>query len=107
MTDTVGLALTTAAQDVFTVPAGKVRYITAIHLANVDGTNAVDATVRWTDASAANAVFNLVFNLTVAAKDARPAMVGPIALAAGDKLQALASANGDAELTVTYYDEDA
>ena len=107
-TNTVGLALTTSMQDIGSaVPSGKVRYYTMIHVANVDGTNDVDATVQWTDASNSNTAYKLVHNLTVAKKDARPAMVGALALAAGDKLQGQASADGDAVVTATYYEEDA
>lgn len=105
MTDVVGAALTTAAADIFTVPAGTVRYVTQIQACNVDGTNDADATVQWTDASNADAVTRLAYQVTVAAKDARSMLAGPLALAAGDKLQALASADGDLEVTVTFYDE--
>ena len=76
-------------------------------LTNIDGTNDVDVTVQWTDASNAGAVTRLAFNVTVAAQDSRSMLAAPIALAAGDKIQALASAASDAEITVTYYTEDA
>lgn len=103
----IGAALTTSAADIFTVPAGQVAHILGIVAANIDGTNDVDVTVQWTDASNADAVTRLAFGLTVAAKDARSCLAGPIALAAGDKIQALASAAGDAEITVSYYLEAA
>ncbi|AHD09543.1 hypothetical protein [Phaeobacter gallaeciensis] len=107
MTDTVGQALTTSSADVFTVPAGKVRHVTLIQVCNVDGTNAADATIQWTDASNSDAVTRLAYQVTVEAQDSRTMSVGALALAAGDKLQALASAASDLEMTVTYYDEDA
>lgn len=105
--NSIGAALTTTAADIYTVPAGKVAHILGVVAANIDGTDAVDVTVQWTDASNADAVTRLAFGLTVASGDARSCLASPIALAAGDKIQALASAVDDAELTVTYYTEDA
>lgn len=105
--DVTGAALTTSAADILTVPASTVRHILQVQAANVDGAADVDVTVQWTDASNADAVIRLAYQVTVAAKDARSMLAGSLVLSAGDKLQALASANGDAELTVTYYDEDA
>ena len=103
----IGAALTTSAADIFTVPTGQVAHIIGIIAANIDGTDPVDVTVQWTDASNADAVTRLVLGLTVAASDSRSCLASPIALAAGDKLQALASEVDDAELTVTYYTEAA
>ncbi|AUQ64445.1 hypothetical protein [Phaeobacter inhibens] len=105
MTDNVGQALTTAAADIFTVPADTVRCVTLIQVCNVDGTNAADATIQWTDASNSDAVTRLAYQVTIDAQDSRTMTVGSFALSAGDKLQALASADGDLELTVTFYDE--
>lgn len=105
--DVIGAALTTVAADLFTVPAGKVRHILQVQACNVDGADDVDVTLQWTNSSAADAVTRLAYQVTVTAKDARTLLAGPMALREGDKLQALASADGDAELTVTYYDKDA
>lgn len=105
--DSVGAALTTSAADILTVAAGKIYYILGVTVANIDGTNDVDATVQWTDSSNADAVTRIAYNLTVAAQDARSCLAAPLALTAGDKLQALASAAGDAEITISYYTEDA
>lgn len=105
--DVIGVPLTTSAADLFAVPAGTVRQILQVQICNVDGAADVDVTVQWTDASNADAVTRLAYQTTVAAKDARSMLAGPLALRAGDKLQALASADSAAELTVTYYDEDA
>jgi hypothetical protein len=101
----IGAALTTAAADLFTVPPGMVRHILQVQAANIDGTNDVDVTLQWTDSSAADAVYRLAYQVTVAAKDARTMLAGPMVLREGDKLQGLASADGDAEVTITYYDE--
>lgn len=105
--DVIGAALTTIAADLFTVPASAVRHVLQVQVANIDGTNDVDVTLQWTDSSNAGAVYRLAYQVTVAAKDARTLLVGPMVLREGDKLQALASADGDAELTITYYDEEA
>lgn len=92
-------ALTTSAADIYTAPAGGAK-VTMIQVANIDGVNAVDVTVQWTDASAANAVTRLVYNAEVAAQDAVSIPAGGLILMSGDKIQALASAAGDAEITV-------
>ena len=101
------LALTTTAADVFTVPAGKVRKIISVQVCNVDGADPVDVTVQWTDAGDTDAVTRLTYLVEVSAKDSKTMLTGGFSLTAGDKLQALASADGDAELSVHYYDEDA
>lgn len=103
--DVIGAALTTSVADLITVPADTVRHVLQVQACNVDGSNDVDVTLQWTDSSAAGATTRLAYQVTVAAKDARTLLAGSLALRAGDKLQALASADGDAEITVTYYDE--
>ena len=103
--DTTRAALTTSAADVFTVPADTVRIITLVQACNVDGTDDVDVTLQWTDSSAADVVTRLAYQVTVEAKNSRTLLAGFFALRAGDKLQGLASAASDAELTVNYYDE--
>ena len=103
--NSAGGALTTSMVDFYTVPAGKVAFIIGVTVANVDGSADVDATVQWTDASTGDAVRRLAFGFTVAAKDARSCLAGPLVLVAGDKLQASATADGDAEITISYYTE--
>ena len=105
--DVIGAALTTSAADLFTVPAGQTRHILQVQACNVDGAHEVDVTLQWTDASNSDAVTRLAYQLTVAAKDARTLLAGPMALREGDKLQALASADNAAEVTITFFDEDA
>ena len=102
--DNTGQELTTTIADVFTVPADTARQVISINASNIDGTNDADVTVQWTDASNSDAVVRLAYEVTVEAKNARPMMVGPLVLRAGDKLQAKASANGDIDLTVSYLD---
>lgn len=92
-------ALTTSAADIYTAPSGGAK-ITMIQIANVDGTNAVNVTVQWTDASAGGTVTRLAHLFPVDANDAISIPAGGLLLEAGDKLQALASAASDAEITV-------
>lgn len=96
-------ALTTSAADIYTAITGGARF-TMIQVSNVDGVNPVDVTVQWTDASAANAVTRLCFNATVAAKDSLSIPAGGLMLEVGDKIQALASAASDAEITLCLYE---
>ncbi|MGQ9370352.1 hypothetical protein [Azospirillum sp. ST 5-10] len=92
-------ALGTSAADVYTAPAGGAK-VTMIQVANVDGTNAVNVTVQWTDASAGAAITRLCYQAEVKAKDSIAVQAGGLILESGDKIQALASAAGDAEITV-------
>ena len=103
--DVIGKALTTSISTIFTVPANTARHVLQVQACNVDGTNDVDVTLQWTDSSAAGATTRLAYLVTVAAKDARSLLAGPLVLRASDTLRASASASGDAEITVTYYDE--
>lgn len=102
---TVGAALTTTSADIVTNSAasGKVFKINAIYVANVDGTNNVDITVRFYDASVSSGTaFALANTITVPADATLDILSKPIYLEEGDKIQALASANGDAEIVVSY-----
>lgn len=104
---TVGAALTTGSADIVTNSAasGKVLKINSIYVSNVDGTNNADVTVTWTDSSA-SATYKLANTVTVPA-DATLIIVdksAPIYLEEGDKISALASANSDLEITISYDD---
>ncbi|MGQ9370521.1 hypothetical protein [Azospirillum sp. A39] len=92
-------ALGTAAADVYTAPAGGAK-VTMMQVANIDGTNPVAVTVQWTDSSAGGTVTRLCYQADVAAKDSLSVQAGGLILESGDKIQALASAAGDAEITV-------
>ncbi|WP_282091350.1 hypothetical protein [Epibacterium ulvae] len=102
--DMIGAPLATAMTDIMTVPAGVVRQITGAQVANVDGTNPVDVTLQWVDASNGNAVTRVAYNLEIPEKDARPISVAPLALHPDDRLQAQASADGDAEILISFFD---
>lgn len=93
-------ALTTSAADVYTAPSGGAR-VTLIQAANVDGTNSATVTVQWTDASNTDTVTRLAYQVEVAGGESIPLPGGGLILENGDKLQALASAASDIELTVS------
>lgn len=102
---TIGAALTTSSTDIVTNPAasGKVFKINAIYVANVDGTANVDVTVRFFDASVSSGTAFALANTITAPADATLDLLSKsIYLEEGDKIQALASANGDAEIVVSY-----
>lgn len=69
---------------------------------NIDGTNAVDVSVDWTDASDSDTAKNLLTDAEVAGGDAAEVSAKPILLKTGDTLRGKASANGDAVLTGWY-----
>jgi len=106
---TFGIELTTSAQRIMhnVVPAGKVRRFTLIQMASIDAAADNYGTVRWLDASNGNAANPLLSQVAVPLRDAVPAVVGALALEAGDDLVGLASANAKVHVTVTYFDEDA
>lgn len=103
----VGAALTTSSADILTNSAGsgKVFKVNAVYVANIDGVNNADVTVTWYDASSTT-TYNLAKTVTVPA-DATLVVVDKDAqlyLEEGDKISALASANSDLEITISYDD---
>jgi len=105
---TTGLALTSSSQDVLTCAANKLLKVNSIIVANVDGTNADDVTVKWYNADNTTA-FSLASTVTIPA-DTTLVVLGkdaPIYLEEGDKIQALgAAASGDLEIIVSYEELD-
>lgn len=97
-------ALTTSAADIYTAPEGGAK-ITMIQVTNVDTATPtpqpVFVTVQWVDSSASNAVTRLCLNSKINAGDSMSIQAGGLILEEGDKLQALASVAGDAEMTVS------
>ena len=74
---------------------------------NVDGTNSVDISIRWYDASA-SATWHLCKTVTLPA-DSTLVVLGkdsPIYLEEGDRIRGLASAASDAQVTVSYEELD-
>ena len=105
---TTGLALTSSSQDVLTCAADKLLKVNSIIVANVDGTNSDDVTVKWYNADNTTA-FSLASTVTVPS-DSTLVVLGkdaPIYLEEGDKLQALGvAASGDLEIIVSYEELD-
>ncbi len=105
---TTGLALTSSSQDVLTCAADKLIKINSIIVANVDGTDADDVTVKWYNADNTTA-FSLASTVTVPS-DSTLVVLGkdaPIYLEEGDKIQALGvAASGDLEIIVSYEELD-
>lgn len=101
-----GEPLTTSAQTIYTCPVGKTARILGCQVASVHASNDVDVTVQWTDASEAGQVTRLAHNVTISPRDAVDPIASVQGLAAGDSLQALASANGHAEISITVVEVD-
>ena len=105
---TTGLALTSSSQDVLTCAADKLLKVNSIIVANVDGTNGDEVTVKWYNADNTTA-FSLASTVTVPA-DSTLVVLGkdaPIYLEEGDKIQANgAAASGDLEIIVSYEELD-
>ena len=102
---TIGAALTTSSADIVTNSAasGKVLKINAIYVSNVDGTSAVDVTANFYDASVGGGTaFALVKTVAVPVDATLDVLSKSIYLEEGDKIAALASANSDAEIVVSY-----
>ena len=105
---TTGLALTSSSQDVLTCAADKLLKINSIIVANVDGTNADNVTVKWYNSDNTTA-FSIASTVAVPA-DSTLIVLGkdsPIYLEEGDKIQALGvAASGDLEIIVSYEELD-
>ena len=97
------VSLTTSLADIYTCPIATEAIVLGIQVANIDGTNAADASVAWTDSSDSDAVTYLVKSAEVAAGEAISAMAPEfkLVLEAGDKIQAMASAASDLCISVS------
>ena len=84
---------------VYTVPTNFTSIVREIFLTNVDGSSAVDATLKYTDTSA-SATFSLVSTKSVPADDFLRIEDANIILETGDILKAQAGAANDLEVTV-------
>lgn len=100
---TVGAALTTSSADIVTNSAGsgKVFKVNTILVANVDGANAADATVAFYNADNTTS-YKLAHTVQVPADSTLDLLNKSIYLEEGDKITALASANSDLEIVVSY-----
>lgn len=101
------LDLTASMQDAYTVPVAKKATVMMLWVARVDNGNDVDATVQWTDDSDTDKVTRLCFEYPLVVGSGIAPLIGILTLEAGDKIQAKASAAGDAELTFCVLEDDA
>jgi hypothetical protein len=95
----VAAHLVTGGTDVYTCPASTLARISHAQVANVDGTNDADVTISVVDTSESATVY-LAKTVTVPADASLKALgdcVG-VWLEAGDKINAVASADGDLDL---------
>ena len=91
-----GVSLTgTSLSTVYTCPANHKAIIKELWLTNVDGTNAVDATLQWTDDSDSDAAYSLLSTKSIAADSYLRIDGANIVLEAGDILKAQAGAAND------------
>jgi hypothetical protein len=95
------LLVTDSYTTAYTVPALTTSIVIGLQVANVDGTNAADISAQWLDSSNSNAATRICHTVSVPADAALGLLSGKLVLEAGDAIQALASANGDLELTVS------
>lgn len=95
------IELTTSSQTVFTTPAAKVSRVVSVIATNIDGTNNADVTIATTDGSTA---IDLLKTVVVPADASLVAISRDniLYVPAGSSLTALASANGDIVLHVSY-----
>jgi len=100
---TTGAALTTSSADIVTNSAasGKVFKINAIYVSNIDGTNAASTNVLFYNADNTTS-YHIAKLMTVPAAASLDLISKHIYLEEGDKITALASANSDLEIVVSY-----
>ena len=84
---------------VYTCPPNFTAIIRDVFLTNVDGSAAVDATLKYTDTSA-SATFSLLSTKSIAADDFLRIENAYIVLETGDILKAQAGAANDLEVSV-------
>tara|TARA_E500000318_G_scaffold435_1_gene521 strand:- start:1904 stop:2269 length:366 start_codon:yes stop_codon:yes gene_type:complete len=102
---TVGAALTTGSSDIVTNSAasGKVFKINTIIVSNIDGTNSADATVNFYNADNTT-TYAIASTVSIPADASLEVLTKntSIYLEEGDKITALASADSDLEIIVSY-----
>jgi len=84
---------------VYTCPPNFTAIVRDIFLTNVDGSSAVDATLKYTDTSA-SATFSLLSTKSIAADDFLRIEDAYIVLETGDILKAQAGAANDLEVSI-------
>lgn len=92
--------LTTTESDIYTCPGGQAAWVYLIQVTNIDGSNAVDIDIAVQESGGAKAY--LIKGGELVAGDTRGVVAGGLKLSAGDKIRARASANGDADIVISY-----
>ena len=85
----------TSLTTIYTCPSNYKAIIKELWITNVDGTNAADATVQWTDDSDSDAAYSIISTKSVAADCYLRIEGANIVLEAGDILKAQAGAAND------------
>lgn len=93
------LALTTTFQDVIEMSADEYATFSFAQAPNIDGTNSVEISLQWLDAL--GTATPLAHSAPISPKDAVSPLGGQFILLPECKLQAKASADGDAVITVS------
>lgn len=103
-----GIEATTGTDTLIAAVAASHKYIVKwIRAANKDGTNPADVSVWWTDNSDSDRATYLGKTITVPPNTAVDILVdGALPLEPDDTLKCTASANGDIDVSVGYFDKD-
>lgn len=94
------LAVGTSYSTIYTCPASTTAIVIGLQAANIDGSNNVDVSAQWLDASAANAATRIVHTVNLPADAALGLLDGKLVLESGDAVQLMASASSDAEASI-------
>jgi len=94
----------TSLTTVYTCPSNYKAIIKELWLTNVDGTNAVDTTVKWTDNSNSDTAYAIISTKSIAADSYLRIDGANIVLESGDILKVQAGAAND--LTVSAFIEE-
>ena len=97
--NTSGALSSTDLTTVYTCPPNFTAIIRDVFLTNVDGSSAVDATLKYTDTSA-SATYSLLSTKSIAADSYLRLENSYIVLETGDILKAQAGAANDLEVTI-------
>lgn len=97
-------AMVTGGATAYTCPAATTAIVIGCIVANIDGTNAANATVHWTDDSDSDTATNLIKLVSVPPNSSLAVIGGAngkLVLEAGDTLVGTASADSDLSMTVS------
>lgn len=91
--------LDNADEVIYTVPPNTTAIVLMLQATNIDGVNAVTASLWWTDDSDTDAVTYLLKTTSIAVGQAKGAVDGKLVLEAGDQIKGLAGADGDVSVS--------